>query len=213
MTDDQLVERIKNGDESAFKELMELYIPKIKTVVKHQYRLSDADIEDAVQIASLKIWQKIHAFRGDSSFMTWVFTIIRNEVLNVLKKRAASLEVPAHRILNFDNIESEDGDYEHVLHSSIDDKLQENARIILERQETLKIYKEVIEEVLNKLTHNDSQIIRLVLEENRSYKEIAEMLNIPVGTVMSRLCYARRRARKLLSQYAKQNELQFSCLG
>lgn len=207
-TEKQLLEKAQAGDGEAFKLLLEGALPKISGLLYQQYKISLYDLEDVVQVASIKAWQKLSAFRGDSAFITWFYTITRNEAINFVNKRRRidSHELSAH-------ILDEEEDYEKILHASLDDKLNETAHSILERQETLKVYREAIEAVLDKLAPAHSQIIKLILEENKSYKEIAELLNIPIGTVMSRLFFAKKNAQKLITQYAKRNELQLDCLG
>lgn len=209
MEEKEIVLLVKQGDEDAFKTLIDNSLPKLKNLIQNQYRLSTHDLDDIVQISTIKAWQKIAAFRGDSTFVTWFFIILRNETLNFIKKK---YNIDSHE-LTAQPFEESEGDYENILHSSLDDQLDENARTIVEKRETMKLYKDIIEEVLKKLKPTHSQIIKMVLEEDKSYKEIAEALNIPMGTVMSRLFFARKNAQKLITQYAKRDDLQLTCLG
>jgi RNA polymerase sigma factor (sigma-70 family) len=207
----ELITLALNGDESAFKTLLEANLPKLTNLLQTQYRLDPQDLNDIVQTATVKAWQKLASFRCESSFLTWLFIILRNETLDFKKKRnnIDKFELPAHFSLE----ELKDGDYEHILHSSLDDKLSETAHSLMERRETLDTYRKVIAEVLNKLKPSHSQIIKMVLEDNKTYQEIADELGIPIGTVMSRLFFARKNAQKLIQQYATRNELQLACLG
>jgi RNA polymerase sigma-70 factor, ECF subfamily len=208
--DTALLNKVKVGDTQAFDELIKQYVPKLKTLLAHQYRIQDCDLDDVIQVASNKAWTKIHSFRGDCQFLTWLYTIVRNEAINFLKKRRTidKHEVMAHS----DNVESNDGDYEHILKCSIDKQLNDNALAMLEKREMLELYREILEDVLGQLSPVHRQIIKMVLEDEMTYQEIAEILNIPIGTVMSRLFFARKNAQKLIRDYAAKNELALSCI-
>ena len=210
MDEKALVILAQQGDSQAFDTLVKECLTKLQALLSKHYHLQQADFDDIVQIGSNKAWTKIANFRGDSAFLTWFYTILRNETLNFVKKRGTieKREVPAH-FSDFDT----DEDYEHVLKSSIEQKLNENAQSIVERQETLTTYRQIIEDVLSKLTPIHREIIQMVLQEEMSYKEISEKLDIPIGTVMSRLFFARRHAQKLIKQYAQKHEVPLDCLA
>lgn len=206
-----LISLALKGDEFAFKTLLDDNLPRLRNLLQAQYRLSPQDLDDIVQVAAVKAWQKLQAFRGDSKFLTWLFIILRNETLDFKRKRGL---IEKHELCAHSSLESlQDTDYEHILHNSLDDKLTETAHSLMERRETLADYRNIISEVLNKLKPSHSQIIKMVLEENKTYQEISETLDIPIGTVMSRLFFARKNAQKLIKQYASRNELQLTCLG
>lgn len=212
LPESELVVLAKRGDELAFTKLLNDNLPKIKVSIQSQYKLNSHDLDDIIQIATVKAWQKFGNFMGTSTFLTWLYVIIRNESLNFLKKRHVidTKELPSHK----PSPDGEDDeDYEHILESSLDDGLSESAQAILIKREEIKAYKDLIECVLNKLTPSHSQIIRMVLEEDKSYKEIAQTLNVPIGTVMSRLYFARRHAQKLLKQYAPIYDAQLYNMG
>ena len=212
MNEQELIASAKSGAESAFEELVVANWPKLQALFHKHYRLQQSDLDDVLQNATNKAWTKIGSFRGESAFLTWFYTIVRNEAINSIKKRHTidSHEVSAS--VHLDGEVSNDGDYDY-LPQAIDQKLSETAEFILERQETLKTYRQIIEETLSKLTPVHSNILRLSLEEGLSYKEIAAQLDIPIGTVMSRLFFARKHAQKLIKQFATEQEVALSCLS
>lgn len=210
MNEQELIVAAQGGDTKAFDTLVQECLPKLKTLLFKHYHLQSTDMDDVIQVAANKAWTKLANFRGDSTFLTWFYTIIRNETMNFVKKRNVieSKEVPAHFS---DELESED--YEHILRSSIDQKIEETAESIMERQETLATYKQIIEDVLKKLNPIHREIIEMVLQEEMSYKDISEKLNIPIGTVMSRLFFARKHAQKLIQQHASRSDIDLSCIA
>jgi RNA polymerase sigma-70 factor (ECF subfamily) len=207
-----LIQLAKCGDESAFMELVTRANKKCRPMLQSQFNLQGADLDDISQITSCKAWNRITSFRAESSFITWFYIIFRNEALNFVKKRNAiqTVEIPAHLVTDE---ASEGNDYEHVLTTSLDDQLHETALTVIEKQEAVQAYQGMLQDVLNKLSPQHSQIISMALKDERSYDEIAKELQIPIGTVMSRLYYARSVAQKLIKKYAEQHNLKLAYMG
>jgi RNA polymerase sigma-70 factor (ECF subfamily) len=210
MDEKELVLAAKAGDKEAFDTLVRDCITKVQSLLKKNYRLQHADVEDITQNATLKAWTKIKAFRGESLFLTWFFTISRNEALNFMQKNGIDRkEISSH----IGDDEEHCEDYDNILALSIDKKLEDNAIAVLERQETLNTYRQILEDVLKQLSPIHREVLQLVLEDGLSYKEVADILQVPLGTVMSRVFFARKHAQKLIEQHAKHNEIQLPCLG
>jgi len=205
MDEKALVQAAKHGDTTAFDELIADCLPKLRLLLSKNYKLQDADMDDIIQEAMTKAWRKINNFRGDSAFLTWFYWIIRNEALNLIRSRKLIEQREVSAALTLPD--SDGQDYDHILHQSLDLQLQENAQSILERKETLEVYRQIIEDVLKKLSREHQEIIRLVMLEGLSYKDISKKLNIPIGTVMSRLFFARRKAQKLINSMTSQKEI------
>jgi RNA polymerase sigma-70 factor (ECF subfamily) len=207
-----LITSAQQGDTRAFDELIRDCLPKLKNLLAKHYHLQDTDFDDVIQVASNKAWTKIANFRGDSSFLTWFYTILRNETLNFVKKKNIidARELPAHFL---DIEDGSEEDYEHILKCSINQQLQENAESILARKETLETYRQIIEDVLHKLTPDHRQIIQLVIQDEMTYREVSEKLKIPIGTVMSRFFFARKNAQKLIKQQAESKQVELECLS
>lgn len=197
MTDEKtLVSLAQQGDTEAFENLINLSLPKLKGLIYKNYKLQASDIDEVIQIAMIKTWEKIGTFRSESAFSTWFYIIIRHEALDLIRKRndIAAREIPAAAI----NEGVSGIDYEYLITRQT---FEETAASILEKKETMEIYREMIQQVLDELSPTHSQIISLALKEGKSYKEIAAELNIPMGTVMSRLFFARKQAQKLIINY------------
>jgi RNA polymerase sigma factor (sigma-70 family) len=106
--------------------------------------------------------------------------------------------------------DAEDIDYQQLTVAQVFD---ETAASLLEKRELLETYRSMIRQVLDQLSPAHSQIIRMSLDEDKTYKVIAEELGIPIGTVMSRLFFARKKAQELIIQYATRYAIQLDCLG
>lgn len=207
----ELIKRAKGGEEDAFMELVTRASKKCRPMLQKQFNLQNTDLDDVSQIALCKAWNRLSTYRIESSFITWFFIIFRNEALNFVKKRNVlqANELPAHFLPQ----DGDDNDYEHVLNSSIDQQLHDTAASIIEKREMLQEYEAMLSKVLNKLSPEHSQIITLALKEGKSYEEISKTLDIPIGTVMSRLFYARTTAQKLIKKYAEQHNIQLAFVG
>jgi RNA polymerase sigma-70 factor (ECF subfamily) len=168
-----LIEQARRGDRNAFGELVSRYYPGVIRIV---YRLcGDTGLaEDMAQEAFLRAWLALPSFRPQSSLRNWLYRITVNATLDVLRRRK-------------------------------DEPLEDEADRMYADQaagpETSLIEKERVA-LLRQAMHSLPEAARsvLVLREygSLSYQEIASVLDIPVGTVMSRLNYARNRLRELL---------------
>lgn len=209
LTEKDLVVLAREGNEEAFEKLLNSSLPKLRTLLANQYHLQPSDLDEVVQAATIKVWRKLSLFRSESAFITWFYIILRNEAIDFSKKRGNinAHEVSAHRTFTDD---VEDNDYEHL---TAEQTLEETSATLLERKELSIAYRQLIEQVLKELSPTHSQIIQMALEEGKTYKEIATELNVPIGTVMSRLFFARKKAQQLIIQYAKRYALQLDGVG
>jgi RNA polymerase sigma-70 factor (ECF subfamily) len=175
-------------------------------LLRHHFKVNESDIEDILQIAFIKAWKKIYLFRGESSFSTWLYVVIKNEALNFIKKKNI---VNNHELsINLLSKDDEDNDvYDFLLSSSKEEMFYDSAEILLEKREILIQYKKILEDVILQLSPTHSQIIKMVLEDELSYKEVSEKLKIPIGTVMSRFHYARHAAQKLIIEQSKKEQV------
>jgi RNA polymerase sigma-70 factor (ECF subfamily) len=199
----------QQGDEQAFERLIEMSLAKLRALLIKQYKLQPTDLDDIIQNATLKVFKKIDTFRNESAFTTWFYIILRHEAIDFIKKRnlIQQHEVVAHFV-------DEDGDNEQdYTHLSVEQTLEETASSLMERRELLEAYRDMIRQVFEQLSPTHSQIIKLSIEESKSYQEIAKELGIPIGTVMSRLFFARKNAQRLIQQYARHNAIQLNGLG
>lgn len=140
------------------------------------------DAEDLVQEASLRAYRHFDKFKPGTNFKAWIMTIARNIYITYYRKK---LKEPQK--IGFEEVEDFIGLTE-----------------IGGAQE--EIFSEVIESAIDKLPDELRAAIILFYTENFSYKELARIMDVPQGTVMSRLYTARQLLKKRLSAYAKREE-------
>jgi len=212
----ETLELAKSGNEEAFNMLVSHALTKIRPAIYNSFNsLSKEDFEDALQTATVKSWQKMNNFRGDASFPTWFFTILRNEILNVIKtaSRIRKHEISREEIVSLNNEERVSTFEAAIQRDLMDESINDTAQSLLLKQEDREQYKGMLDSVLGKLKPSHREIIQMVFEQEKSYKQVSDELKIPIGTVMSRLYFARRNAQKLIQQYAQRNDIQLSGLG
>ena len=180
-TDDELVGRIARGDAVA---LDELFVRHRELAYRVAYRLlgHDADALDAVQDGFVNALTHLGRFRGQSSFKTWLLKIVSNAALDIgrVRKRRDTrcVGTPSDDFL-----------------TAADDDAPPDAG--LERADL----RAVLAAALAKLPGAQRQTFVLHVDGELSYKEVAEALGISIGTVMSRLFYARQRLKSYLADY------------
>jgi RNA polymerase sigma-70 factor, ECF subfamily len=177
-----LVRMAQDGDLASFEELVARHRDKIYARAYSMMRNEDEAL-DLSQDAWVKGWQRLAQFQGDSSFVTWMTRIVINLCLDQLRKqkrqRAESIEAL-----------EEDGGVERQM-----PVLNPNPAAGLERVEL----RQRIDRALAQLSHEHRTVLVLHEFEELEYKEIASRMKCSIGTVMSRLFYARRRMASLLA--------------
>jgi len=176
-TDELLVEKIKKGDSEAFRELIRRYQRYILNLV---YRtIGDTnDAEDIAQEVFIKVYKSIRGFKGESKFSTWISKITVNLCMDKLREKAKNKEE----------------DIEEEVWNTFAQPVNFNPEVMAERHELQETIKKAIESLPEELR------VAFVLREleDFSYDEIGEMLNIPIGTVESRIYRARMKLRSYL---------------
>src|SRR6266545_3742993 len=176
-----LIERCRAGDLAAFEPLVEKYRQRVYRLAYNILR-DPEEAWDVSQDAFIRAFQALASFRGDSAFYTWLFRI----VINVARDRARQ-HAARGRAFGTERVEEEDWDRALADQGTAPDT---HAAQVEERER--------IGRALSTLSEQHRAIIMLSDLEGLSYREIAEVLNIPMGTVMSRLHNARRRLRATL---------------
>jgi RNA polymerase sigma-70 factor (ECF subfamily) len=176
-----LIERCRAGDLAAFEPLVEKYRQRAFRLAYNVLRDPEEAL-DVAQDAFIRAFQALPSFRGDSAFYTWLFRIVMNVARDRARQHAAR-----GRAFGTERVEEKDWDRILVDAGTAPDA---NATQIEERER--------ISRALATLSEPHRAIIMLSDLEGLSYREIAEVLNIPMGTVMSRLHNARRRLRDAL---------------
>jgi len=187
--DPTLVRAAQQGDTAAFEELIARHRDKIYARAFNMMRNEDEAI-DLSQEAWVKGWQRLVQFQGESSFGTWMTRIVINLCLDQLRKhkrqRTESLEAMA---------ENSGGVERHMPVVSV------NPTAGLERGEL----RARIDKALAQMSHEHRTVLVLHEFEEMEYKEIAKKMECSIGTVMSRLFYARRKLAALLADLKQQD--------
>ncbi len=183
MEEQKLIEGLKRSESKAYSELYREYAEKIGGIARSY--LGVDDVEDVVQEVFIKIYKNIKKFRGDSSLSTWVYRITVNVCKDMLGKKQRRREI----LTNFG--EQEDEDTKSNIREPVDDSMPSD-----ELMKTLSA--EEIAKAIDSLSKEDKLLINLREIEGMSYEQIAEIMDKPVGTVKSRLHYARERLKNIL---------------
>ena len=178
-----LVAAAREGDRAAFEELVSLHYRSVfRTAMAALQRREDA--EDVTQDAFVLAWRKVAGFRGDSSFKTWLLTIVWRQALDKRRSRSAwwqrtsagrsgnGRDEPGRNEDDIDRLASLDADPERVT----------------EARHRVKQVRALIEDLTPKLRDT----LLLAASGEYGYDEIASMLGVPLGTVKWRVAEARR---------------------
>jgi RNA polymerase sigma-70 factor (ECF subfamily) len=188
MLEGDLVRRARLGDLNAYDELVKRYQERIYATVYHMTSNHD-DANDIAQEAFIKAYQALKSFKGGSSFYTWLYRIAVNKTINFLKQRKNKF----HLSLNDLDFNAEN-DPDLVALTS--DKTPFRNVGLSELQKKLN-------EALLKLSEPHRMVVVLHDVQGQSHEEIAEIMDCNIGTVRSRLFYARQQLQGYLAEYAK----------
>lgn len=187
LSDEKLVGRARRGDMPAFEELVARHRDKVYARAFSMMRNED-DALEVSQEAWIKAWQRLKQFQGDSSFLTWMTRIVINLCLDHLRKQKRQ------RAESIETLQEEAGGVERLMPI-----VSVNPSAGLERQEL----RERIDQAMAQLSYEHRTVLILHEFERLEYKEIAKRMKCSIGTVMSRLFYARRKLAHLMANYKK----------
>lgn len=183
-----LIERSRKGDAAAFDKLVRRYE---RTVYNVAYRLSGShdDASDIAQEAFVRAWNNLKSFRGEAQFSTWIHRIVTNVFLDDRKKKRARPTTSLDESVELDE-------------NSITRQFEDGSpgpEALMEGEERRMIMEKAI------LTLPEAQRIMIVMYHSQglAYEEIAELTQLPVGTVKSRLNRARLALRDRLGKVAE----------
>jgi RNA polymerase sigma-70 factor (ECF subfamily) len=188
VSDEKLVKAAQRGDMPAFEELVARHRDKIYARAFSMMR-SEEDAIDLSQEAWVKGWQRLNQFQGDSSFVTWMTRIVINLCLDQLRKHKRQ------RAESIESLEEDSGGVERQM-----PVITTNPTAGLERQEL----RQRIDKALGQLSYEHRTVLILHEFEELEYKEIAKRMECSIGTVMSRLFYARRKMANLMASYKRE---------
>jgi RNA polymerase sigma-70 factor (ECF subfamily) len=187
-SDEQLVRAAQKGDMRAFEELVARHRDKIYARAFSMMRSEDEAL-DLSQEAWVKGWQRLKQFQGESSFVTWMTRIVINLCLDQLRKQKRQ------RSESIDLLAEESGGVERQMPI-----VTVNPTEGLERLEL----RQRIDKALAQLSYEHRTVLILHEFEELEYKEIAKRMQCSIGTVMSRLFYARRKMANLLAGFKRE---------
>ena len=185
--DPALVRAAQRGDMAAFEELVARHRDKLYARAYSMMRNEEEAI-DLSQEAWVKGWQRLAQFQGDSSFGTWMTRIVINLCLDQLRRQKRQ------RTESIEEMNDESGGVERQM-----PVVAVNPTAGLERAEL----RQRIDRALGQLSYEHRTVLVLHEFEEMEYKEIAKAMQCSIGTVMSRLFYARRKMAALLADLKK----------
>ena len=187
LTDEQLMIKLQQGDRDAFSDIVRRY-DQDAIRLAYYYLANWEDAKDLSQDAFIKVFQQAHMFDVSQTFRPWFFRILVNHVLNFIKrkKRVRFFSI-------FDPIKNSDQNDGFFL-----DQIQEPSN-----GETEFYTQQIVWEALKKLSTNHRNVMILHEIEGLKENEISDIVKCSVGTVKSRLHYARKKLKKLLGNEFK----------
>lgn len=184
-TDDlDLVRRAQSGDTKAFDELVTKYRTRVYAMIYQMVR-NEQDAWDLAQDGFFKAWKSLDKFRFQSSFYTWLYRIVTNVSIDWLRKKQVRAE----------------GEFDE---SQIQPDIEPTADITPkgdvspERQMERGELRERLDAAIARLSAEHRQVILLKEIDGLQYHEIADVVGCSIGTVMSRLFYARKKLQSML---------------
>jgi RNA polymerase sigma-70 factor (ECF subfamily) len=183
-----LVEHARKGDLEAYDELVKRYQERIYATIYHM-TANHEDANDLAQEAFIKGFQALKSFKGGSSFYTWVYRIAVNKTINFLKQRKNRSQ------MSLDDLDF-NAEHDRDLVALISEKTPRREVNLAELQEKLN-------EAMQKLSEPHRLVVTLHDVQGTSHEEIAKIMGCNIGTVRSRLFYARQQLQAYLSDYLK----------
>ena len=185
LTDEALMVRlIKRNDHEALTELYRRYSRKLLGYFIRMFKGDQAKSEDFLQDLFIKIMDKKHLFDPDKKFYTWVFTMASNMCKTEFRK-------PVTHSISDQHLKDED----HIVFSDSE----------MDRQQ----FKQVLRQCIHQLDYHHKVVFILRFNEQFALSEIADIMEVSVGTVKSRLFYATKKVTKAMKAYNPNNETNF----
>jgi len=186
--DREKVKAAQSGDREAFDFLVEKYKDIVYAVA---YRFAhDPDLAlDLAQDSFIRAYRGIRSFKGRSSFSTWLYRVAMNTCIDYTRKRSRSVDsqtVP-----------------EEVAEFAESEPLEPDGELAPDERALSGELGEKIQEAIDALPEYHKSVFVLYEIEGMSYKEIAEVVGCSIGTVMSRLHYARKKLQRMLRPYVE----------
>ena len=185
--DFEIVQQVQAGDVAAFDRLISKYRERVYGII-YNMTSNREDTADLTQDTFIKAFQSIHRFGGQASFFTWLYRIAVNSTLSHLRK---------NRLRSFFSLEAIDS--EEPVSKDIIAALTDKTGI--ERDAFVRELQEKLNDAMLKLSIKHRTVVTLFEIEGLSHQDIAEVLGCSVGTVRSRLHYAKQLLQAELQPY------------
>lgn len=184
MQDELLIRRAQRGDADAFEQLL---LEHQKNVYNLCYRMAGNpdDAMDLSQETFLRAWRCLDQYQFASAFSTWLYRLCSNICIDFLRRRRRQQTVP----LTFEDADGEEQTY------AVPD-----AQPLPEEQVELKLTRETLAAAMAQLLPEHRAVLQLRVVNEMSYEQIADVLDIRIGTVKSRLSRARNQLKKILER-------------
>ncbi|MDR1366721.1 MAG: sigma-70 family RNA polymerase sigma factor [Puniceicoccales bacterium] len=186
ITEDPLITAIKNGSQSAFSEFVHTYRQRVFSVIYNIINNS-SDAADIAQDVFIKAFNSIHSFRSNSSLFTWLYRIAVNMALSFLRKNKKCT------VVSLDYLDE----------SGITPETLQFIPVVdgCDRSVALKELQKKLNEALQKLSNSHRVVFVLFEIEGLSHEQIASIVGCSIGTVRSRLHYAKQQLQGFLKEY------------
>jgi RNA polymerase sigma factor (sigma-70 family) len=184
-----IVRRVQAGDVEAFDQLVSKYRERVVGIV-YNMTSNREDAADLSQDAFIKAFQSIHRFAGQSSFFTWLYRIAVNSTLSHLRK---------NRMRSFFSLEAIKGD--DPVSREVIDALTDKTGV--GRDAFISELQEKLNDAMQKLSISHRTVVTLFEIDGLSHQEIADVMDCSVGTVRSRLHYAKQLLQAELQPYLR----------
>lgn len=179
--DYKLIKRVASGDGKALEELYALYGQRMAALAVRLTR-NPAQAEDVVQDALIVVWRSAKRYRGDGRVVAWLLGIVHHTALKSLRRKTVPLTEAMETTMR-------------TPHPLPEEQVQVGEQVLL------------IQQGLESLSPDHRAVLELVFYQGLSLKETARVVQCPVGTVKSRLNYARRCLRGIMSRHVQDMDL------
>jgi RNA polymerase sigma factor, sigma-70 family len=180
LSDGELIDRTIAGGEDGFEELVRRYQRPITSYVYRMLGNYDASL-DVTQEIFIKVYNSMSRYSSEYKFSTWLYKIAHNAAIDHLRRNSVSQQSL--------ETENKDGSFEMQI---------ESKRLSPEQERERSEWRSEIESVVRCLPQGYRELILLRHAQDMSYDEIAEITNLPLGTVKNRLFRAREMMREML---------------
>jgi RNA polymerase sigma-70 factor (ECF subfamily) len=177
-----LIQKSKSGDLNSFETLIKTY-QKMAYNVAYRIMGNEEDAKDMTQEALIKVYRNIGNFRMDSSFSTWLYRIVMNTCKDELRKRKV-------KVISIDQpIETGDGQ----MQMEIEDEGRKPDEILVSKETQNEVH-----EALQEVSEKNRIVVVLRDIKGFSYSEISDIIDVPVGTIKSRISRGRQELKNVL---------------